>query len=82
MMINFLGFMTHFATKYVDIHISRLMCFVLIGLALEVLWPCLHYAVPDAPKTKVFYESSSFTHVCIYGYLFNHLAYIYTVSSL
>ncbi|KAF9516717.1 glycosyltransferase family 20 protein [Hydnum rufescens UP504] len=26
----------------------------------QVLWPSLHYAVPDAPKTKVFYESSSF----------------------
>ncbi|KAI6023022.1 glycosyltransferase family 20 protein [Pisolithus microcarpus] len=25
-----------------------------------VLWPCLHYAVPDAPKTKYFYESASF----------------------
>lgn len=27
---------------------------------LQVLWPCLHYAVPDAPKTKLFYESASF----------------------
>jgi trehalose-6-phosphate synthase len=26
----------------------------------QVLWPSLHYAVPDAPKTKVFYESTSF----------------------
>lgn len=26
----------------------------------QVLWPCLHYAVPDAPKTKSFYESASF----------------------
>ncbi|KIK93311.1 glycosyltransferase family 20 protein [Paxillus rubicundulus Ve08.2h10] len=26
----------------------------------QVLWPCLHYAVPDAPKTKLFYESASF----------------------
>ncbi|KAI0315017.1 alpha-trehalose-phosphate synthase [Amylostereum chailletii] len=26
----------------------------------QVLWPCLHYAVPDAPKTKYFYESSAF----------------------
>jgi len=25
-----------------------------------VLWPCLHYAIPDAPKTKLFYESASF----------------------
>ena len=25
----------------------------------QVLWPCLHYAVPDAPKTKYFYESAS-----------------------
>ena len=26
----------------------------------QVLWPCLHYAVPDAPKTKSFYESASY----------------------
>ncbi|THH21691.1 hypothetical protein EUX98_g8296 [Antrodiella citrinella] len=26
----------------------------------QVLWPCLHYAIPDAPKTKSFYESGSF----------------------
>ncbi|EIW74943.1 glycosyltransferase family 20 protein [Coniophora puteana RWD-64-598 SS2] len=26
----------------------------------QVLWPALHYAVPDAPKTKLFYESGSF----------------------
>ncbi|KAF8315938.1 hypothetical protein DL93DRAFT_2166528 [Clavulina sp. PMI_390] len=26
----------------------------------QVLWPTLHYVVPDAPKTKVVYESSSF----------------------
>lgn len=26
----------------------------------QVLWPCLHYAVPDAPKTKMFYESASY----------------------
>ncbi|KDR78129.1 hypothetical protein GALMADRAFT_94660 [Galerina marginata CBS 339.88] len=26
----------------------------------QVLWPCLHYAVPDAPKTKMFYESESY----------------------
>ncbi|KAG0698556.1 glycosyltransferase family 20 protein [Suillus ampliporus] len=26
----------------------------------QVLWPCLHYAVPDAPKTKLFYESAAF----------------------
>lgn len=25
-----------------------------------MLWPCLHYTVPDAPKTKLFYESASF----------------------
>lgn len=25
----------------------------------QVLWPSLHYAVPDAPKTKAFYESAS-----------------------
>ncbi|KAI0370930.1 hypothetical protein BV20DRAFT_966016 [Pilatotrama ljubarskyi] len=26
----------------------------------QVLWPALHYAVPDAPKTKSFYESAAF----------------------
>ncbi|KAI6167822.1 hypothetical protein EDD17DRAFT_1535264 [Pisolithus thermaeus] len=26
----------------------------------QVLWPCLHYAVADAPKTKHFYENASF----------------------
>ena len=26
----------------------------------QVLWPALHYAVPDAPKTKAFYESASY----------------------
>ncbi|GLB44271.1 putative trehalose-phosphatase [Lyophyllum shimeji] len=26
----------------------------------QVLWPCLHYAIPDAPKTKMFYESASY----------------------
>ncbi|PCH42911.1 glycosyltransferase family 20 protein [Wolfiporia cocos MD-104 SS10] len=26
----------------------------------QVLWPCLHYAIPDAPKTKSFYESASY----------------------
>ncbi|KAF8656163.1 hypothetical protein AX16_002732 [Volvariella volvacea WC 439] len=26
----------------------------------QVLWPALHYAIPDAPKTKMFYESASF----------------------
>ncbi|TFK65857.1 alpha,alpha-trehalose-phosphate synthase [Pluteus cervinus] len=26
----------------------------------QVLWPCLHYAVPDAPRTKLFYESASY----------------------
>ncbi|CAK5279906.1 unnamed protein product [Mycena citricolor] len=26
----------------------------------QVLWPSLHYAIPDAPKTKTFYESASF----------------------
>lgn len=24
-----------------------------------MLWPALHYAIPDAPKTKSFYESES-----------------------
>lgn len=28
---------------------------------LQVLWPCLHYAIPDAPKTKFFYESASYS---------------------
>ena len=31
-----------------------------LTLMMQVLWPCLHYAVPDAPKTKLFYESASF----------------------
>ncbi|KAL0953061.1 hypothetical protein HGRIS_007261 [Hohenbuehelia grisea] len=26
----------------------------------QVLWPALHYAIPDAPKTKMFYESAAF----------------------
>ncbi|KXN83190.1 hypothetical protein AN958_01704 [Leucoagaricus sp. SymC.cos] len=26
----------------------------------QVLWPALHYAIPDAPKTKLFYESASY----------------------
>ncbi|KAJ7630490.1 alpha,alpha-trehalose-phosphate synthase [Roridomyces roridus] len=26
----------------------------------QVLWPSLHYAVPDAPKTKIYYETESF----------------------
>ncbi|KAG7091994.1 hypothetical protein E1B28_008381 [Marasmius oreades] len=26
----------------------------------QVLWPALHYVVPDAPKTKMFYESASY----------------------
>ncbi|KAJ3497214.1 hypothetical protein NMY22_g19723 [Coprinellus aureogranulatus] len=26
----------------------------------QVLWPALHYAVPDAPKTKMFYESATY----------------------
>jgi len=27
----------------------------------QVLWPCLHYAIPDAPRTKTFYESASYS---------------------
>jgi trehalose-6-phosphate synthase len=27
----------------------------------QVLWPALHYAIPDAPKTKSFYESASYS---------------------
>jgi trehalose 6-phosphate synthase/phosphatase len=26
----------------------------------QVLWPSLHYIIPDAPRTKVSYESNSF----------------------
>ncbi|KIK68474.1 glycosyltransferase family 20 protein [Collybiopsis luxurians FD-317 M1] len=26
----------------------------------QVLWPALHYAIPDAPKTRLFYESASY----------------------
>ncbi|KZV93676.1 hypothetical protein EXIGLDRAFT_673899 [Exidia glandulosa HHB12029] len=31
------------------------------GFCHQVLWPTLHYAVPDAPKTKSFYESSTYS---------------------
>ncbi|KAK7026806.1 Trehalose-6-P synthase/phosphatase complex subunit [Paramarasmius palmivorus] len=27
----------------------------------QVLWPALHYAIPDAPRTKLFYESASYS---------------------
>ncbi|KAI6100782.1 hypothetical protein EDD16DRAFT_1731632 [Pisolithus croceorrhizus] len=37
----------------------------------QVLWPCLHYAVPDAPKTKFFYGSVSFKQ---YRSLNQHIA--------
>ncbi|KAH8112031.1 glycosyltransferase family 20-domain-containing protein [Phellopilus nigrolimitatus] len=30
----------------------------------QVLWPCLHYAIPDAPKTKSFYDSESWDQYC------------------
>ncbi|KAI5891466.1 uncharacterized protein SCHCODRAFT_02629180 [Schizophyllum commune H4-8] len=26
----------------------------------QVLWPCLHYVIPDAPKTTQFFQSSAF----------------------
>lgn len=29
------------------------------GFCHQVLWPCLHYAIPDAPKSKSFYESEN-----------------------
>jgi trehalose 6-phosphate synthase/phosphatase len=29
-------------------------------MARQVLWPSLHYAIPDAPKSKFFYESAAF----------------------
>ena len=29
--------------------------------ALQLLWLALHYAIPDAPKMKWFYESASWT---------------------
>jgi trehalose-6-phosphate synthase len=32
----------------------------LLFISMQVLWPCLHYAIPDAPKSKVFYESDAF----------------------
>lgn len=49
--------MTSFVTKYatrLSFPQSQLLTVI------QVLWPCLHYAVPDAPKTKLFYESASF----------------------
>ena len=42
--------MTSFVTKYA----TRL------SFPHSQLLTCLHYAVPDAPKTKLFYESASF----------------------
>jgi trehalose 6-phosphate synthase complex regulatory subunit len=30
------------------------------NLRSQVLWPSLHYIIPDAPRTKATYESSSF----------------------
>ncbi|KDQ50611.1 glycosyltransferase family 20 protein [Jaapia argillacea MUCL 33604] len=30
------------------------------GFCHQVLWPALHYAVPDAPKTKFFFETTSY----------------------
>ncbi|KII82713.1 glycosyltransferase family 20 protein [Plicaturopsis crispa FD-325 SS-3] len=26
----------------------------------QVLWPCLHYTIPDTPKMKLFYKSTSY----------------------
>ena len=37
---------------------------------LQVLWPCLHYAVPDAPKSKTFYESKSYAQYKAVNQLF------------
>lgn len=28
----------------------------------KVLWPLLHYTIPDAPRTKSFYETDSWSH--------------------
>ncbi|KAI6167813.1 hypothetical protein EDD17DRAFT_863745 [Pisolithus thermaeus] len=48
---------------------SRASCYD--EFCFQVLWPCLLYAVSDAPKTKFFYESASFKqyrrHQCIYS---------------
>ncbi|EEB94142.1 hypothetical protein MPER_07093 [Moniliophthora perniciosa FA553] len=35
-----------------------------------VLWPALHYAVPDAPRTKLFYESASYKQYLAVNRLF------------
>ena len=34
------------------------------GFCHQVLWPCLHYAVPDAPRVKTFNETETFAHYC------------------
>lgn len=34
------------------------------GFCHQVLWPCLHYAIPDAPKSKSFYESETWADYC------------------
>ncbi|KAI3595043.1 glycosyltransferase family 20 protein [Moniliophthora roreri] len=36
----------------------------------KVLWPALHYAVPDAPRTKLFYESASYKQYLAVNRLF------------
>jgi trehalose-6-phosphate synthase len=33
---------------------------LMVANSSQVLWPALHSAVPDAPKTKMFYESASY----------------------
>jgi hypothetical protein len=44
--------------------VTRYFCTVLysalVFIPSQVLWPCLHYAIPDAPKSKLFYESAAF----------------------
>ena len=41
-------------------HVGAAYSIPLLLIWMQVLWPCLHYAIPDAPKTKLFYESASF----------------------
>ncbi len=34
----------------------------LMPISSKVLWPLLHYTIPDAPRTKSFYETESWSH--------------------
>ncbi|KAI6134394.1 hypothetical protein EV401DRAFT_2204424 [Pisolithus croceorrhizus] len=58
----------HQASLFVYIAVLRGFLYTL-----EILWPCLHYAIPDAPKTKYFYDNASFKQ---YRSVNQHFAYV------